>query len=170
MTRKEQVSNGFTEMMKGFWGNQDLEVPDFEEPCKQEPCENVISRLIVQEEISKSIALKENSHQMYKRIQAIPSVTPKFTDAEIQSNDCISRQAVLDCLTATELKKFDFIIQAREAINNLPPVTPQQKVGKWMIHPNGVYAHLVCSKCLTNAPYDCKTNYCPNCGAKMEVE
>lgn len=33
MTRKEQVSNGFTEMMKGFWGNQDLEVPDFEEPC-----------------------------------------------------------------------------------------------------------------------------------------
>lgn len=89
---------------------------------EQEPCENAISRLIVQEEISKSIALKENSHQMYKRIQAIP------------------------------------------------PVTPQQNVGKWMIHPNGVYAHLVCSKCLTNAPYDCKTNYCPNCGAKMEVE
>ena len=77
MTREEQISNGFTEMMKGFWGNQDLKVPDFEEPCKQEPCEDCISRLIVQEEISKSIALKENSHQMYKRIQAIPSVTPQ---------------------------------------------------------------------------------------------
>ena len=24
MTREEQISNGFTEMMKGFWGNQDL--------------------------------------------------------------------------------------------------------------------------------------------------
>lgn len=39
--------------------------------------EDNISRLIVQEEISKSIALKENPHQMYKRIQALPSVTPK---------------------------------------------------------------------------------------------
>ena len=77
MTREEQISNGFTEMMKGVWGNQDLKVPDFEEPCKQEPCEDCISRLIVQEEISKSIALKENSHQMYKRIQAIPPVTPQ---------------------------------------------------------------------------------------------
>ena len=44
---------------------------------EQEPCEDCISRLIVQEEISKSIALKENSHQMYKRIQAIPPVTPQ---------------------------------------------------------------------------------------------
>ena len=36
MTREEQISNGFTEMMKGFWGNQDLKVPDFEEPYKAE--------------------------------------------------------------------------------------------------------------------------------------
>jgi hypothetical protein len=40
MTREEQISNGFTEMMKGFWGNQDLKVPEFEVPCKQEPCED----------------------------------------------------------------------------------------------------------------------------------
>ena len=46
----------------------------------------------------------------------------------------------------------------------------QPNVGKWIAHPS-TYAHLVCSKCLSNAPYDCKTNYCPNCGAKMiEVE
>lgn len=40
------------------------------------------------------------------------------------SEDCVSRKAVLDCLTATGLKKFDFILDAREKVNNLPSVTP----------------------------------------------
>jgi hypothetical protein len=45
----------------------------------------------------------------------------------------------------------------------------EPKTGQWIVHP--IYAHLVCSKCLSGAPYDCKTNYCPNCGADMrEVE
>lgn len=52
-------------------------IESLKEYFDSEPCEDCISRLIVQEEISKSIALKENSHQMYKRIQAIPSVTPQ---------------------------------------------------------------------------------------------
>lgn len=43
----------------------------------------------------------------------------------------------------------------------------EPKEGHWIVHPKGVYAHLVCDKCLSNAPYDCRTNYCPNCGAKM---
>lgn len=106
-------------MMKGFWGNQDLEVPDFEEPCG-----DAISRIL-------------------KRMW-----------------NCRGEHT-----TSIDKVKMEQIIR-----DELPSVTPKQKVGKWMIHPNGVYVHLVCSKCLTNAPYDCKTNYCPNCGAKMEVE
>ena len=43
----------------------------------------------------------------------------------------------------------------------------KSKTGHWIVHPKGIYAHLVCDKCLCNAPYDCETNYCPNCGAKM---
>lgn len=39
--------------------------------------------------------------------------------------DAISRQNALDCLTATGLKKFDFILDARDKIKNLPSVTPQ---------------------------------------------
>ena len=50
------------------------------------------------------------------------------------------------------------------AIKALEQARPK---GKWIVHPKGIYAHLVCSKCLSNAPYDCKTNYCPNCGADM---
>lgn len=33
MTREEQMLNGFAEMMKGFWNNQDLEVPNLETHC-----------------------------------------------------------------------------------------------------------------------------------------
>jgi hypothetical protein len=37
----EQMLKGFAEMMKGFWNNQDLEVPNLETPCKQELCDNI---------------------------------------------------------------------------------------------------------------------------------
>lgn len=40
--------------------------------------------------------------------------------------DAISRQDALDCLTANGLKKFDFILDARDKIKNLPPVKPQE--------------------------------------------
>ncbi len=46
----------------------------------------------------------------------------------------------------------------------------KEKTGKWIVHPKGIYAHLVCNKCLSNAPYDCQTKYCPNCGARMVSE
>lgn len=75
--------------------------------------------------------------------------------------DAISRQAVLDCFTATKLKKFDFILHAREEIKKLPPVTPQPKMGKWIKRPNG----FKCSKCLIN--HKSHSIYCPSCGARM---
>ncbi len=50
--------------------------------------------------------------------------------------DAISRQAVLDCLTASSLKKFDFILDARDKIKNLPSVNPQEpkteQFAKWV--------------------------------------
>ena len=42
--------------------------------------------------------------------------------------DAINRQAVLDCLTATGLKKYDFILNARDKIKNLPSVKPQEPI------------------------------------------
>ena len=44
----------------------------------------------------------------------------------------------------------------------------EPKIGHWTVHPKGIYSHLICDNCLSGAPYDCETNYCPNCGAKME--
>lgn len=82
------------------------------------------------------------------------------------SDDCVSRKAVLDCLTATGLKKFDFILDAREKVNNLPPVTPTRKVGKW-IKTGGSFR---CSECIAMPEFrDIRElKYCPNCGAEMK--
>lgn len=44
-------------------------------------------------------------------------------------NDAISRQDALDCIKANGLKKFDFILDARAKIKNLPSVTPQEPFG-----------------------------------------
>lgn len=93
--------------------------------------------------------------------------------------DCISRQAVLDCLTATGLKKFDFILDARDKIKNLLPVTPNPKMGKWKQHFHGFPPEpaMVCSECGFDRDFYLryedgfdKIRYCPNCGAKMESE
>lgn len=46
----------------------------------------------------------------------------------------------------------------------------KEKIGHWIVHPKDIFANLVCDKCLSNAPYNYPTNYCPNCGARMEVE
>lgn len=84
--------------------------------------------------------------------------------------DAISRQVVLDCLTANGLKKFDFILDARDKIKNLPSVKPQEsKTGHW-IRVTDKAGHLVweCDKCGWQQRYN--TNFCPDCGVKMEGE
>ena len=95
-------------------------------------------------------------------------------------DDAISRQQAIDKMQELEeedIEAYGCSIpegfdgkRAIEALKTLSSVHPKPKVGQWIVHPKGIYAHLVCDKCLSNAPYDCRINYCPNCGAKMEVE
>jgi ribosomal protein S27E len=75
-------------------------------------------------------------------------------------------------------------------INELPPIQPKAKVGKWIVDQdafseiNGYILKCHCSECNHKKEfYDHKSittptlknvsyiyNYCPDCGAKMEVE
>lgn len=60
------------------------------------------------------------------------------------------------------------------AISDLPPVTPKQKTGKWKIVQvlHGEWEgtkKYACDKCGEKVGVF-KSNYCPNCGAKMEGE
>ena len=92
-------------------------------------------------------------------------------------DDCISREAV-EKITWEESSYIDPInalTEVREKVRALPPVTPQQKVGKWIESKGydvrdhfyscsecGRHINLICGARLADYPY------C-HCGAKMEV-
>lgn len=95
-------------------------------------------------------------------------------------DDCISRQDALDAMyalcNADETLKDNpwrdnpHIDAITDAIEDLPSVSPQQKGGRWIrvdydSNPNIGNWH--CSLCQNISKL---SNYCPNCGAKMEVE
>lgn len=98
--------------------------------------------------------------------------------------DVISRQAAIDCLNADftiDGKEnmetvVDYINGAFKQIKALPSVTPQQKIGYWtrrlIINEYGgcIGAKMICSECGQDNGYDKRMKFCPNCGAKMEVE
>ena len=106
--------------------------------------------------------------------------------------DCINREAVKEMLSEEWTKYMPMELDINlsfvlEKISELPSVTPKgvtitdfadrcrecgkQKVGKWIdtgIGKEELYGEMfVCSECNGVSYYD---NYCPNCGAKMEVE
>lgn len=82
--------------------------------------------------------------------------------------DAISRQAVIDTLTKTSGIRGD----ALKALYDLPSVTPQPKMGRWITLKDeyGDVTEAVCSCCDKNGNH--KWAFCPYCGQpKMqEVE
>lgn len=80
--------------------------------------------------------------------------------------DCISREQARELMYSKQdaLTEYD--------LDSLPSVTPARKRGKW-IYPN-VPAQYVdgqeCSECGYSVYGVVDYKYCPNCGAKMEVD
>ena len=101
-------------------------------------------------------------------------------------SDCISRQSAI--FLANDLKqdlpdderigdmvmaRNEGILEYQTQLSLLPSVNPQEpKTGHWIKGnmDEGIY----CSECKTKALTDdfwfIKSNYCPNCGARMEGE
>ena len=81
-------------------------------------------------------------------------------------NDTISRQAAIDICRAPHMRNAD-CSDFEMAIMMLPPAQPERIKGHWV---NGR-----CDKCNAHAPFWCmastyhESNFCPNCGADMEV-
>ena len=99
-------------------------------------------------------------------------------------DELISREATIDALRGYLVGKRcpdDGTLTCRlienEVINKLPPIQPKR--GRWIRTGSGsLYDHYECSECGKAPKWDCMgdnrwkiafTDFCPNCGAKMEV-
>jgi len=89
-------------------------------------------------------------------------------------DDLISRQAVIDLFNSVFSDVFIPFARARMFIDGIyhavPPVTPQQKVGRWIATENEDMEIIgyFCSNCDLPMETEEKTVYCPYCGATME--
>ena len=92
-------------------------------------------------------------------------------------SDLISRQAAIDDIKAI-YEYHDTVTEDRiiDHLKRLPSAQPERKKGKWIPQDhnktNGIASTLVyyypkCSVCGHCGNY---TNFCPNCGAKMDEE
>lgn len=80
--------------------------------------------------------------------------------------DCISRQ---EAIRVAEQGQIQGYVWQFKKLCALPPVEPERKTGKWiMSHDKTAKLYGECSNCGMRNYAGC-TNYCPDCGAKMEV-
>ena len=137
----------------------------------------------IKNKLQRGLALTvKESWDLYKHIEALEQQT---------CEDCVSREEVLKAFAekcAGECACCEYngsgydTAENCKLIKSLPSVTPQPKTGKW-IHREDfdyididkvVHEHYMCKDCgLIHDFIDGHTgqyNYCPQCGAKMEVE
>lgn len=92
---------------------------------------------------------------------------PGFKEVSKESDDCVSRQAVLDAIK--EWTSYMFTTPTGDlikTIKQLPPVTPAEKVGFWILNDEDLkISNYTCAKCKGLSDMD--SDYCPKCGAKM---
>ena len=112
------------------------------------------------EEIAEVINCDADAEAKCRMISNILTAKPHYFEKQEPSGDAVSRQAV-----AEQMIKYGFLapdMTVTEFVEDLPPVDPQ-KSGHWIDCSNG----WMCSECHKDNTYD--TDFCPNCGAKMEV-
>ena len=93
--------------------------------------------------------------------------------------DAISRQAVINEVDnyiekAQSTSVIDDFISFEElVVKALPPVTPKQKMGQWIVTKKEKITYAECSNCgalysIKKDTYDFSSaKFCPNCGVKM---
>ena len=104
--------------------------------------------------------------------------------------DYIDRQAAIEALARTAREKFNLsdeysyylagLMDGELAIKELPTIQPEPKEGRWIVVSDG-YGNSEATACICECSEckdtiwvykksDRKWKYCPNCGAKMDLE
>lgn len=184
MTKEEQMLNGFTEMMRGLWNNQDLKVPDIETlkskmtleehiTCEQEPCADLCKSCDTKGCIFQSGIKREKCDFYTSKKCGMSDEQIRTVIGALTCEDAISRAYIEPLVEELEnicINGDEHVLDILSNIKNAPPVTPQQKVGKWIEtkRPSGLIG-FKCSECGNFYPLPDGLNFCPNCGTKMEV-
>ena len=93
-------------------------------------------------------------------------------------DDLISRQAAIDAVNSRKTAEqssagimrnavVDFCV---DIIKKLPSAQPKR--GKWIYHIDDLFpaeSTMECNQCHAEQPLTCDDEFCPHCGAKMEV-
>lgn len=150
------------------------------EALEQQPCEDCISRTELLSKIDAErkylLNLKMDGaehiivHHARRIIEDMPPVTPQRDNSVLERvGDCISRKAAIEHREILKDKQgTGYQAVKTKYIRELPPVTPQPKMGRWM-HPYKSDIACECSECHIQMPITNYFKYCPNCGARMEV-
>jgi hypothetical protein len=149
-----------------------------------QPCEDCISREGTIKSIENMKRFQQDTDDICEMIQNLPSVTPSYNSIKtelISFEDCISRQAVIDTIETdcswdifnewgSRTPTGECIINA---IKSVPSVETERKTGKWIEGKKTPgYIKWNCSECglLVRNPQKPWYEYCPKCGAPMEVD
>ena len=164
-----------------------------------EPCEDCISRQAMADTIENWLLCDDYNHAERHIMRAVlvelytlPSITPKIelkpnkdgvktelyrVKTELESEDCISRQAVMNLMRGltrwgvrSEDGKFNNVGLLYDdvmfGLDRLPSVTPKQRTGHWIKVDDEEPIAYDCSECV--AMVGRRFRFCPDCGAKME--
>ena len=86
-------------------------------------------------------------------------------------DEYISRQAAIDAINRLDIPEdmcvFEILSHIEFKLGTLPSAHPERIRGRWIEKPH-VHGVAYCSLCDYELHTN-DTNFCPNCGAKMEV-
>ena len=109
--------------------------------------------------------VKKVTDEVIKELKQLPSAQPNVPDINV--GDMISRQDAVDvCMKYNGQGHIWSCIMGD--IEQLPSAEPERKTGRWTIEDvhSATYKYC-CSEC--KAHHRARYDFCPTCGAKMEV-